>query len=421
MIKALEEPTEPVRLEFQLLFGLANAGATLALLPVLNILIPAQVTPVEPAHSATNLAIVLTSGATGALIGNPLTGAFSDRTTSRFGRRSPWILIGAITTALGLITLANSNSVLMIAIGWFMVQFFGNMLLCAYSAILPDRVPIFQRGMTQSIVGFMSPVTMIIGVYFLGKLVDLRIGYYALAGTLIVLTGIFLPAFHEPALPKNVFPPFRLGSFLSSFWINPRAYPSFGIAWIFWFLVWSGYALGTGAFLFLYLQNIVHYAAIFPGHSPKEGIAAIQILQIAIGVPLMMLIGYISDKVHRRKMFVSAGAGLIMLGLILLGQFKNWQGVEIAGTILGIGFWIYYTIGLAMISQLLPAASNRGKDLGVINIAATLPQIIMPWIGASILNTFGSQSSAGYLVIFSIGALLTVSGIVTLQFIKNVC
>lgn len=419
MIKALQEPTEPVRLEFQLLFGLANAGATMALLPVLNILIPAQVTPIDPLHAATNLAIVLTGGATGALIGNPLTGALSDRTTSRFGRRSPWILTGALTTTLGLTLLANSKSVTMIAIGWFMVQFFGNMLLCSYSAILPDVVPTFQRGMTQAIVGFMSPLTMILGVYFLGRLIDLRIGYYTLAATLLILTAIFLPSFHEPALPKNVFLPFRMRSFLSSFWINPWTHPSFGLAWIFWLLVWSGYALGTGAFLFLYLQNVVHYSALFQGHSPKEGIAAIQILQIAIGVPLMMLIGYISDKKHTRKIFVSAGAGMIMLGLLLLGQFKNWQGVEIAGTILGAGFWIYYTIGLAMISQLLPAASSRGKDLGVINIAATLPQIIMPWIGAAILNTFGSQSSAGYLVIFSIGALLTFSGIVSLQFIKN--
>ena len=92
--EALREPVQPVSLGFQVLLGLANGGATVALLPVLAVLIPAQVTQIEPLQTANSLALVLTLGATGALLGNPLAGALSDRTTSRFGRRHPWLLIG---------------------------------------------------------------------------------------------------------------------------------------------------------------------------------------------------------------------------------------------------------------------------------------------------------------------------------------
>ncbi len=104
MSQALQEPTERVSLAFQVLLGLASASVFLVIMVILSVLIPAQVSQVDPGRAATNLALVLPLGAAGALIGNPLAGALSDRTTSRFGRRRPWIVSGALATALGLLT-----------------------------------------------------------------------------------------------------------------------------------------------------------------------------------------------------------------------------------------------------------------------------------------------------------------------------
>jgi MFS family permease len=70
----------------------------------------------------------------------------------------------------------------------------------------------------------------------------------------------------------------------------------------------------------------------------------------------------------------------------------------------GAGFWIFYSLGVALITQMLPSASDRGKDLGVINVASTLPQIIMPPLGAVIINTLGLTHPAGYLLLFGAGA-----------------
>src|SRR5512137_835452 len=100
MTQALQEPTERVSLALQILLGLANASAVLAVLPVLTILIPAQVAQVDLERSATNLALVLPLGALGAMIGNPLAGALGDRTTSPMGRRRPWIVAGALATSV---------------------------------------------------------------------------------------------------------------------------------------------------------------------------------------------------------------------------------------------------------------------------------------------------------------------------------
>ncbi len=420
MNQALQEPTERVGLGFQVLFGLANAALTLAVIPILTILIPAQVALIDSANAADNLALVLPLGAIGALIGNPLSGALSDRTTSRFGRRRPWILLGTLATAAGLALLANSHSVVWLALGWFFVQFFGNMLFATYGAIVPDRVPVAQRGTTQAILGLISPLVMIGGAFYLGRVEDFRAGYYPVLLLLLLISGLFIVFYREPALPRGSLPPFRLGAFLASFWINPRRQPNFGLAWLAWLLIWTGYTLGSGSVFFLYVQNITRFGALFPGQEVKEGISNVQMLQTVCGLPLVMLAGVLSDRFQRRKIFVGAGAGLTLAGLLLLTFSSDWTLVLAAGTALGVGFSIFYSLGLALITQVLPSAADRGKDLGVINIATAIPQIFVPGVVAALLNLFGSASPTGYQILFFCGAAILGAGITFVWRIRGV-
>lgn len=410
-------PTRRVNLGFQILLGLANAGAVVSLLPIAAVLIPAQVTDLDPAHAASNLAVVLPLGAAGALVGNALAGALSDRTTSRLGRRRPWLLAGMTGAALGLALLANSYHVWLIAAGWVMVQFFGNMLLSAYGAILPDRVPNEQRGTTQAIIGLSSPIAIVLSNLLFTQVRELRAAYYPIIAALVLLTIVFLFLYKEPRLPKERLAPFHLKTFLSSFWLSPRAFPRFAVMWVIWLLLWSGFNLGNGGFFFLFVQNITHYQSLFPGHQVKEGIATLQILQIVVGVPLMMAAGVLSDRIGRRKPFVIIGSLLITAGLALLVRFSNWIMVVAASVTIGAGFWIFYNLGLAMITQLLPSASNRGKDLGVINIAATLPQIVIPPLGAVVVNSLGAANPASYQILFLSGAIMVALAVGLMRFI----
>ena len=420
MTQALQEPTERVTLAFQLQLGLASASALLAIMVVLSVLLPVQVAQVAPERSATNLAVVLPVGALGALLGNPLGGALSDRTTSRFGRRRPWIVIGALATSVGLLILAHSPALAGLALGWFLVQFFGNVLLAAYGAIIPDRVPVHQRGATQAILGLLSPLVMIAGAYYLGRVVDFRAGYYPVIAILIACNAFFVWRYREPRLPPGSAPPFRLAAFLASFWISPRRQPDFAGAWLAWLFLWAGYALGTGGFLFLYVQNVTGYAALYPGHAVQEAMSQIQIAQTAVGVPLMMLAAVLSDRLQRRKAFIAAGGLLVIAGLIGLAVSPAWSIVLIASTVIGVGFRIFYSLGQALATEILPSAASRGKDLGVLNIASTVPQIILPGVGAALLNALGLGSPAGYAILFGAGALSTALGIVLVQRIRGV-
>lgn len=418
-ISQADEPTRPVSLGFQVLLGLANAGAIITLIPVLTVLIPAQATQIDPVHSPSSLAVVLTLGAAGAMIGNVLAGALSDRTTSRFGRRRPWLLLGMIGSAFGLLLLANSRSIPTLAAAWTITQIFGNVLLSAYGAVMPDRVPVSQRGTTQAIIGVSSPIAIIFSDILFTRIADIHMAYYPIIAVLVILTSLFLLLYREMPILRGSLPPFRLRPFLASFWINPRRFPVFATAWLMWLLVWAGYNLGNGGFFFLYVQNITRYESLFPGHAVKDSIALLQMLQIAIGVPLMMAAGILSDRAGQRKGFVLAGMVIIAVGLGLLTGFSSWPVVMAASILIGAGFWIYYSLGLAMITQLLPSAADRGKDLGVMNVAATLPQILIPPLGAAVINTLGAGSPGGYKILFLLGAVCVVMAVLLLRAIRS--
>ncbi len=413
------EPIAPVSLGFQILLGLANAGAIITLIPVLAVLIPAQAAQIDPINSARSIALVLALGAAGALIGNPLAGALSDRTTARMGRRRPWLLVGMAGAVVGLVMLANSRSITVLATGWVITQFFGNVLLSGFGAVLPDRVPVVQRGATQAIIGLSSPVAVILSDILFSKVRDMRAAYYPIIAVMVFTTILFVLRYREPQLPPGRLPPFRLGAFLQSFWISPRAHPRFAKIWIMWLLVWLGYTLGTGGFFFLYIQNVIRYESLYPGHPAQEAMAILQILQIAVGVPLMMAAGILSDRAGQRKTFVATGIALIGAGYLILIASQSWPMTIVASVTIGAGFWIFYSLGLAMVSQMLPSAADRGKDLGVINIAATLPQMIMPPIGAAIIHSLGDANPASYKILFVIGATAVLLSIALLRTISK--
>ena len=90
------EPEERVGRRWIALIALANLGLYLAYLGPISVLLPNQVQAIAgPAHKVAVLGWVTGIGAAVAMVANPVAGALSDRTVSRFGRRRPWIAGGS--------------------------------------------------------------------------------------------------------------------------------------------------------------------------------------------------------------------------------------------------------------------------------------------------------------------------------------
>ena len=145
-IEALQVPIKAVNAGFQLLLSLANLVIWLSILPISQILLPTQIAALGAANKFTNLAIATAVGVLAAVITNPIAGALSDRTTSRLGRRRPWFLVGSILSAVTLALLANATSFVALVLWWALFHIAANAILAGLSAVVPDQVPVRQRG-----------------------------------------------------------------------------------------------------------------------------------------------------------------------------------------------------------------------------------------------------------------------------------
>ena len=107
-------------------------------------------------------------------------------------------------------------------------------------------------------------------------------------------------------------------------------------------------------------------------------------------------------------------ATIAMAGLIM-AFFPVWPGALVGAGILGIGFGAYLAVDFALLTQVLPQAADRGKDMGVINVANSLPQVFAPLIAFISLQYLG-----GYVTLFTTAAVIGLLGAVFVVKIKGV-
>jgi len=408
-------PTRSVSLGFQLLLCLANMACWICVLPVGLILLPTQIAALDPVHKISNLAIITAVGALAALITNPIAGALSDRTTSPLGRRKPWLIAGTLLSALTLVTMAHTAGFVALVIAWGVFHVAINVLLAALSAVVPDQVPVQQRATVSAITSLALPVGSVFGSLLITKMLNIpQIAYYILAGLLLVSMLLFVLMLREDLLDRRQVSRFQLRSFLASFWINPVRHPDFAWAWVTRFLVYLSYYVALG-YLLYFLQDALHYSRLFPQQTAAQGVTLVQTILTGTLLVTSLLGGILSDKFRRRKIFVIGSSLVIALAFVILALFPSWPALEAAAIVLGIGFGAYLSVDIAMITQVLPSTNAYGKDLGVINIANALPQVVGPTLAALAISLFHS-----YTALFLLATILALLGAAFVQFIKSV-
>jgi MFS family permease len=422
--EVLQSPTKPVSFSFRLFLTLVAVSVTITTFPVLQLLLPAQVALLDPQHKVVSLGLVTTVGGLAALVGPPLSGALSDRTTSRFGRRRPWIFAGTLLAAVMLLLLGYASTLPVVALAWTLAQLAHGMQLGGMEAITPEQVPEQQRGGTYAMLVLCNPLSQITGALLIVAILTathnaFAPAYAALSLLAVALVSFFLLTFHEQPLPAGVMPPLRLRSFLASFWINPRAHPHFTRAWLTYFLVILGLSVG-GTYLNYYLRDVIHYESLFPGRTVEQGVATLAVISAVCIALSSLLFGWLSDRLQRRKVFVAGAALLIALGLLLPAVVHTWLAVVLYSVLSNLGLGAFLATALSLITQVLPRAQDRGKDMGIVNMGSGIPQFLAPLLGAIVISSFAGSVGTGYSLLFVIAAALVVVGAVLLLPIKGV-
>src|SRR5512143_3155516 len=94
----------------------------------------------------TALGAMRSAGLVIAMLVQPAAGMLSDRSTSRFGRRRPYILVGAIFDCLFLAAIALSWNYLALLVSILLIQFSSNVSHGPLQGLIPDLVPEGERG-----------------------------------------------------------------------------------------------------------------------------------------------------------------------------------------------------------------------------------------------------------------------------------
>ncbi|MDH6181789.1 MFS family permease [Microbacteriaceae bacterium SG_E_30_P1] len=398
------EPTRRVHAGWIALFATAWFGIWMAQLTPIQLLLPQQVdtvlNPTDWTESVVAFGIISGIAGACALIAYPLTGALSDRTTSRFGRRRPWILAGALVFAVALVLLGIQTTMVGIGVAWSIAIIGFCMLSAALTATISDQVPVGQRGFVSGWVSAPQAVGTVLGL-LLVILLGLTpfLGYTLMAVLLVVLVLPFLAFVPDEVLPRVLRPPFTLAALVRGFWVNPVKYPDFGWTLVSRILVNIGNALGTTLLLYFIMFGLGRE------ETAEDDLLSLTLVYLVFFILAALGFGKLSDVIGRRKPFVYVAAYLQGLAALIIAFVPDLAVTFVAAALLGIGYGCFMAVDQALATQVLPNSHTRGKDLGIMNIATTVPQAVAPLVGAFIVAYLG-----GFMGLFIVSAAAAAVG-----------
>ncbi|MGB2566939.1 MFS transporter [Micromonospora citrea] len=374
------------------------------------VILPAQVEAVDPASKVGNLALLTTLAAVASMVAIPAGGAISDRTRSRYGRRTPWIAAAAVVSAVACVLMGLADSlpglIATTVVLWFAANFYSG----AITAILPDRVPQDRRGLASAVIGLGTPVGIVFGVQVASRVGQLT-AYAVIAAVLLVTTALLLlgaPEVSARDLPVAVRNRGSLGESFRSFFAA-FATRDFRLAFVSRFMLFTSYFVVSG-YAFYTLQDYIGTGNV-PDGDVAAAVSTMLTLSIVVWVVVASLAGWIADKVDRRKLFVGVSALGVAASMMIPLAVPTWTGMLVYSACLGASIGTYFAIDLAVMSLVLPDADSEGRDLGILQVATGLPQLLAGALASAVITWFG-----GYSGLFVFGALsAVVSGLLMLR------
>jgi MFS family permease len=400
-------PVAPPR--FIALYAVGYVGAYVALITPVVTTLALKIAELDPAGKETSLGLIAGLGALVAIFANLLTGAASDRTRSRLGRRRPWIIGGALGGIAALAIVGFAPNLVVVALGWGLAQLTLNMVLAALQALLPDQVPLEQRARVSAVLGIAQQVSPVVGI-------GLAFGIQA-AG-LGIANMVFIPGIVGAALmivlaatirdvPHDEVGAFSFGAFIRGFAIAKGKRYDVAWTWFGRFFVILGFAVYTTYQPYFITDRL----GVSTNDLILQQLIALLIFAGALTVSAV-LCGRASDRTGRRKPFVFAAAAIVAVALGMLALTDSLPAFYVAAVVMGVGIGAYFAVDLALITDVLPDKEHTAaKDMGIFNIANSLPQSVAPAMAPLLLGIGGGGTEpANYTALFLAGAVLSLLG-----------
>jgi MFS family permease len=376
---------------------LANFGTNIALIAPIQNILPRMIESASGSSGeALGLGIVTGIGASAALVFNPLAGYASDRWVTRDNRVAT-ILVGLAAGGAAHIILGLQHSIIGIAVWWTLCQATINIAYSPMSAIVVDHVDRRSWGLVWGLISVAQAVGLILGLAAVvllfpspgAGMIAISISY------MICLVPLVVVLYRLPRVSYA-----RSGAGTRGI-AHVRALlapdQGFGQVFVGRFLIMLAETIAL-LYLYYYLQDVIHYG------DPGDGQLILILVATLAAVLATVVVGRVADQSGSYRRYVVLASLLMALAGFLLAGIDIWFLVIACAFILGAGYGAFQSVSQALSNVVLPSPADAGRDLGIINIASAIPQVIGAPIAGLVVAELG-----GYRGLFVFAGILAVA------------
>lgn len=306
------------------------------------------------------LATCAVAGSVAAGAGNILFGWLGDRSAARGRGRRGWLIGGTVATGAGIAGIAVADTVAGVVLGVVLFQLAVNALLSPTAALMAEEVPDDRKGTAAGLLALGPPVAAALSAALIAT------GWGEggrLAAVAAVATICIVPlALARPGVVVVPPPPRE----------RPRRRRELAVAW-------TARLLMQAASAALQLALLYYFQGLAGGRDEGVGrVATLLLLGAAIPGVLAIPAGRWSDRTGRRTPVLLGTALLAAAGLVAMALARDAATGAIGYLVFATGSTIFLALNVGLAMRLLPDPMRRGRDLGLLNLANTLPSTIGP-------------------------------------------
>lgn len=390
---------------FGIFLMLAMIGAGAALMSSVLLTLTLKAAELDADGATTIISISSAIAGVFTIVALPAFGALSDRSRSRFGRRRPYLLVGAALFAIGGIALIAAPNLPVFVLAHLCIIAGHISTSVAVTALIPDQLPANRRGPVTALTSIGTPVGALFGLAVSVPFGDDLIALVGIPVAFAILSIVLLAfVVRDPKwdLPR---PRFSLREFIGVFWVNPLKHSSF--TWVFTsrILVFCGVAALNGYQAIFMLQKM---------HLEPAGLGTAILLTVVVTTGATLLVApavaKLSDRVGRRKPFILGAAIILAAGLVVASFASDLPSYLVACGIVGVGQGVYFAVELVLATEVLPDPDNPAKDLGILKVADNLPTTFVAVAAPALLAIGAGAAGPNFAALFIAGALAAVAG-----------
>ena len=357
------------------------------------------------------------------IIVQPIVGTLSDKTWTRFGRRIPYLFVGAAVAVLVMCLLPNAGSLGMavstaMVFGLLSLMFLDtsiNMAMQPFKMLVGDMVNEKQKTLAYSIQSFLCNAGSIAGYVFpflftflgisnqapLGVIPDSVVYSFYIGAAILILCVIFTTAkvkemppkeyaeYHSLKNPENE----QKAGWIALLKNAPATFWKVGLVQFFcWFAfmyMWT-YTNGTVAANCWNVDMLAHDATTTAGYQEAGNWVGILFAIQAIG---SVVWATILPQFKNRKLAYALSLILGGIGFVMAAYIHNQYVMFIPFILIGCAWAAMLAMPFTFVTNALEGYGHMGAYLGLFNGTICIPQIIAAAVGGLLLHMVGSEQS----------------------------